>query len=97
VSERERQAGLESMYRDVATLVSDMCVNSETRRPYPTTLIERALKDCHFSVKPTKTAKQQVTHSSCTLHWMAMFVWWSCSRVVLFLMLWYFPMIILDF
>jgi len=37
-----------------------MCVNPDTRRPYPTTLVERALRDVHFSVKPTKTAKQQV-------------------------------------
>ena len=59
MSERERAATLESMYRDVATLVSDMCVNTDTRRPYPTTLIERALHDAHFSVKTTKTAKQQ--------------------------------------
>jgi len=59
VSERERAATLESTFRDVATLVSDMCVNPDTRRPYPTTLIERALRDAHFSVKPTKTAKQQ--------------------------------------
>jgi len=61
VSERERAATLESTFRDVATLVSDMCVNPDTRRPYPTTLIERALRDAHFSVKPTKTAKQQAS------------------------------------
>ena len=60
MSEKERQATLESTFRDVATVVSDMSVNPDTRRPYPTTLIERALRDIHFSVKPTKTAKQQV-------------------------------------
>jgi len=60
VSEKERHVTLESTFRDVATVVSDMCVNPDTRRPYPTTLVERALKDIHFSVKPTKTAKQQV-------------------------------------
>jgi len=65
VSEKERQATLESTFRDVATVVSDMCVNPDTRRPYPTTLIERALRDIHFSVKPTKTAKQQVCLSVC--------------------------------
>lgn len=59
VSEKERQATLESTYRDVATVVADMCVNPDTRRPYTVTLVERALRDVHFSVKPTRTTKQQ--------------------------------------
>lgn len=59
VSEKERSANIESMFRDIATLVSEMCVNSETNRPYPMTMIEKAMKDVHFSVKPTKGTKQQ--------------------------------------
>ena len=60
VSEKERHANLESMFRDIATIVADMCVDPDTNRPYPVTLIERAMKDVHFSVKPTKSTKQQV-------------------------------------
>ena len=60
VSEKERHANLESMFRDIATIVSDMCVNPETNRPYPVTMIERAMHDVHFSIKPTKSTKQQV-------------------------------------
>jgi ribosome maturation protein SDO1 len=60
VSEREQQANLESMFRDIATIVADKCVNPETNRPYTVTLIERAMKDLHVSVKPTKSTKQQV-------------------------------------
>ncbi|XP_062507107.1 ribosome maturation protein SBDS-like [Corticium candelabrum] len=59
VSEKERHSQLESMFRDIATTVADMCVNPETRRPYPVGVIERAMKDVHYSVKPMKSAKQQ--------------------------------------
>ena len=60
VSERERQAQLESMFRDIATIVADKCVNPETKRPYTVGIIERGMKDIHFSVKPTRSTKQQV-------------------------------------
>lgn len=59
VSEKERHAQLESMFRDIATTVADKCVNPDTNRPYTVTLIEGAMKDLHFSVKPTKSTKQQ--------------------------------------
>ena len=60
MSERERQSQLELMFRDIATIVADMCVNPETKRPYTVGLIERAMKDSHYAVKPTRSAKQQV-------------------------------------
>lgn len=60
MSEKERHAQLESMFRDIATTVSDKCVNPKTNRPYTVTLIEKAMKDLHFSVKPNKSTKQQV-------------------------------------
>ncbi|XP_060067862.1 ribosome maturation protein SBDS-like [Ylistrum balloti] len=59
VSEKERHAQLESMFKDIATIVSDKCVNPDTNRPYTVTLIETAMKDIHFSVKPTRSTKQQ--------------------------------------
>lgn len=60
VSEKERNTQLESMFRDIATIVADKCVNPETKRPYPVGVIERAMKDIHYSVIPTRTTKQQV-------------------------------------
>lgn len=42
------------------TFFADKCVNPETKRPYPVTFIEKAMKDVHFSVKPNRNAKQQV-------------------------------------
>lgn len=59
VSEKERQVQLESMFRDIATTVADKCVNPETKRPYPVGMIERAMKDAHYSVKLTRSTKQQ--------------------------------------
>lgn len=60
MSDKERQAQLETMFRDIATIVSEKCVNPETNRPYTVSLIERAMKDIHYSVKTTKNTKQQV-------------------------------------
>lgn len=60
VSDKERQAQLETMFRDIATIVSEKCINPETRRPYTVNLIERAMKDIHYSVNTNKNSKQQV-------------------------------------
>ncbi|XP_046840224.1 ribosome maturation protein SBDS-like [Xenia sp. Carnegie-2017] len=59
VSERERNDQLESMFRDIATIVADKCVNPETKRPYTVGIIERAMKDIHYSVITTRSTKQQ--------------------------------------
>lgn len=36
-----------------------LCINPDTKRPYPISIIEKGLKDIHFSVKPNRSAKQQ--------------------------------------
>ncbi|XP_028400739.1 ribosome maturation protein SBDS-like [Dendronephthya gigantea] len=59
VSEKERNNQLESMFRDIATIVADKCVNPETKRPYTVGIIERAMKDVHYSVITTRSTKQQ--------------------------------------
>ncbi|XP_054264626.1 ribosome maturation protein SBDS-like [Macrosteles quadrilineatus] len=59
VSDKERQTQLDSLFKDIATTVADKCVNPETKRPYPVSIIEKALRDVHFSVKPNRNAKQQ--------------------------------------
>jgi ribosome maturation protein SDO1 len=59
VSDKERHTQLEQTFRDIATIVADKCVNPETKRPYTVILIERAMKDIHYSVKPNKSTKQQ--------------------------------------
>ncbi|XP_032676365.1 ribosome maturation protein SBDS [Odontomachus brunneus] len=60
VSDRERHMAIDSMFKDIATAVATMCVNPETKRPYPVSMIESAMKDqLHFSVKPNRNSKQQ--------------------------------------
>jgi ribosome maturation protein SDO1 len=59
VSEKERAAALQSLSRDVCALVSEMCINPVTRRPYPVRLIASGMRDCHFSLHPTRPAKSQ--------------------------------------
>lgn len=60
VSEKERQTEMSAMLKEIATNVAEKCVDPETKRPYPVTMIEKAMKDIHYSVKPNKNAKQQV-------------------------------------
>lgn len=59
VADKERQSQLDSMLKDIATTVSDKCINPTNKKPYPVTMIESAMKEIHFSVKPNKNAKQQ--------------------------------------
>ncbi|XP_023324462.1 ribosome maturation protein SBDS [Eurytemora carolleeae] len=59
VSDKERQAQADATFKDIATIISDKCVNPETKRPYPVTMIEKAMKECHIAVKPNKNSKQQ--------------------------------------
>ena len=59
VSDKERQAQQEAMFKDIATTVAEKCVNPETKIPYPVSMIEKAMKECHIAVKPNRSAKQQ--------------------------------------
>lgn len=59
ISEKERQNQLESAAKDVATIVSEKCINSETKRPFTVSIIEKSMKQIHFSVNPKKNTKQQ--------------------------------------
>lgn len=59
ISEKERHDQLESMFKEIATNAADRCVNPETKRPYPVSIIEKSMKDIHYSIKPHRNAKQQ--------------------------------------
>ncbi|CAD7003401.1 ribosome maturation protein SBDS [Ceratitis capitata] len=59
VSEKERQSVLDSQLNSIVNSVAALCVNPETRRPYPASIIEKSLKDAHFSIKMNKNTKQQ--------------------------------------
>lgn len=59
VSDKERKVELDTLFRDVASVLSEKCINPETKRPYTISMIERALRDVHFSVDPKRPAKAQ--------------------------------------
>lgn len=59
MSDKERATQLDSLFKDIATTVADKCLNPEIKRPYPVSIIEKAMKDIHYSVKPNQSAKQQ--------------------------------------
>jgi len=59
VSDKERKAETEHVFRDAVMTLVEKCVNPATNRPYPPGMIETALRDIHFSVDPKRSAKQQ--------------------------------------
>eukprot|EP00033_Pygsuia_biforma_P003670 GCRY01004020.1.p1 GENE.GCRY01004020.1~~GCRY01004020.1.p1 ORF type:complete len:272 (+),score=37.96 GCRY01004020.1:37-816(+) len=59
VSERERQHMTEQIMRDIVNMVSEKCIHKETQRPITVGLVEKGLKDIHFTVNVNKAAKAQ--------------------------------------
>jgi len=59
ISEKERHTQMDELSKDVANTIASLGVNPESKRPYPVSIIEKGLKDIHFSVKPGKCSKQQ--------------------------------------
>jgi len=59
VSEKERTEQLDALLKDIANTIAGLCVNPETKRPYPVSIIEKGLKEVHFTAKPGRSAKQQ--------------------------------------
>lgn len=59
VSDKERESMFESQFKQIAYEVSTMCVNPTADCPYPPAIIEAAMKDAHYSVKPHHNIKQQ--------------------------------------
>ncbi|KAL7539803.1 hypothetical protein ACHAXR_009623 [Thalassiosira sp. AJA248-18] len=59
VSDQERSAQLESTIREVASMVSEKCVDRVSRRPFTMAQIRNAMKAAGFMVHPTRNVKQQ--------------------------------------
>ena len=59
VSDKERKLAYENKFRDIATFVTSKCINSETNRPFPISMIENAMKEIHYNVNMNHSAKQQ--------------------------------------
>jgi ribosome maturation protein SDO1 len=61
VGEKERERDLSTLRKEIATLVSEKCVDPTSQMPYPVGMIEKAMSKAGFSVKQGKTAKSQVS------------------------------------
>eukprot|EP00053_Salpingoeca_punica_P005646 m.55708 g.55708 ORF g.55708 m.55708 type:complete len:252 (-) comp13336_c0_seq4:723-1478(-) len=59
VSKEERDSQLDQTFKEVATIISDKCINPDTKRPYTISQIERAMHDIHISIQPSKSTKKQ--------------------------------------
>ena len=59
LSDKERELEYSNLFKDVASILVDKCINPETQKPYTISMMERALRDVHFSVDPKKSSKQQ--------------------------------------
>lgn len=59
VGEKEREAKLGNLWKEVAGIVAERVVDPSTKRPYTVTLIEKAMSEIHFNVKADKPAKSQ--------------------------------------
>mmetsp|Transcript_12936 Transcript_12936/g.23002 ORF Transcript_12936/g.23002 Transcript_12936/m.23002 type:complete len:391 (-) Transcript_12936:258-1430(-) len=59
VSDKERKAEFQNIFKDIASVLAEKCINPATCRPYTMTVLERALRDIHFNIDPKKNAKQQ--------------------------------------
>ncbi|KAI8909103.1 ribosome maturation protein SBDS-like protein [Gorgonomyces haynaldii] len=59
VGQKEREHQMDNLIKDIATIVTDLCINPETKRPYTFSTIEKVMQEIHFSVNPNKNAKQQ--------------------------------------
>lgn len=59
VSKEEREQKQEATYTEVAKLVSERCINPDTKKPYTIAQIERAMKDVHVSIRTEQSSKKQ--------------------------------------
>lgn len=62
VGEKERDHELDKMRKDIVNQVAEKCVDPETQRPYPASMIEKAMTEAGFSVLLNKSSKSQVYH-----------------------------------
>jgi ribosome maturation protein SDO1 len=58
VTTQERQSQHESLIKDIINIIVEKTVNPDTQRPYPATIIEKAVKDLHYNVSSGKNSKQ---------------------------------------
>jgi ribosome maturation protein SDO1 len=59
VGGKERHAQASQLRAEVVELIAGKCVNPTTKRPYPASIIEKALNETSFNMAPNKPPKTQ--------------------------------------
>ncbi|GME79323.1 unnamed protein product [Ambrosiozyma monospora] len=57
LSEKERQQQNEKLHNEILTIISTKCVNPKTKKRYPPSMINKALKELKFNSTNAKNAK----------------------------------------
>eukprot|EP01035_Chromulina_nebulosa_P038825 gene38825-52443_t len=59
VSEQERAALYETVFRDVASIVAEKTINPETNRSYTVSMIQNSMRQMQYSINISKSSKSQ--------------------------------------
>jgi ribosome maturation protein SDO1 len=59
VAQQERTAEVDEMFKDIAIIISQKCVNTKTMHPFPSQVIEQALRSIGAAVKLDQPVKKQ--------------------------------------
>ncbi|KPI86448.1 hypothetical protein ABL78_4479 [Leptomonas seymouri] len=59
VAQQERTAEVDEMFKDIAIIISQKCVNTKTKHPFPPQVIEQALRSIGAAVKLDQPVKKQ--------------------------------------
>ncbi|KAA8911703.1 hypothetical protein TRICI_003735 [Trichomonascus ciferrii] len=59
VGGKERQAQSEQSRLEILQIIADKCINPNTKRPYPTSILDKALNELKFNVNTSKSPKTQ--------------------------------------
>ena len=59
VSDLEREANLENLRREVATIVANMCVDKNNLAPVPVALVQKAMLQAKIKLNDKHPAKKQ--------------------------------------
>lgn len=57
LSEKERSQQSQKMHNEVLTIISTKCINPKSKKRYPPTMIDKALKEIKFNITSGKNAK----------------------------------------
>jgi ribosome maturation protein SDO1 len=61
ISDKEREAQIEMMFKDIANIIAEKCCHPESKRPFSLESVKAALKTIHFSPKLDQPAKRQAS------------------------------------